>query len=167
MTRVSLGILLLAALLACAKEQPRRVQNDNLGIAATFPGEPKLYKHQEPTPFGSMEWFDTAYSPPGRMDESFHVQVGNLPEGTKGGATPAEVAETFAAWLRARLGSLDRRSLPGGGGAGFAYRAAGPGGTRIEGVLVVRRGRLHHAQGTVAPGGEARMRAFIDGFEVR
>ena len=159
--------LLVLLTLACARERPVQVDNSNLGIAATFPGEAKLLRWEETTPFGRMEWFDTIYAPTARMDESFHIQVGNLPAGTQGGSSPAEVAATFQGWLQARLGPIAATELPAGKGPGFHYTAKGPNGRIIEGVLVIRRARLHHAQATVARSDDPRLRAFIDSFQVQ
>jgi hypothetical protein len=33
-------------------------------------------------------------------------------------------------------------------------------------VVILRRGRLHHAQATVSKANDSRLRAFIDGFSV-
>jgi len=164
--RLILPALLLFGL-ACRKEAPRRIENENLGIAATFPGEAKLYRRDEPTPFGMIGWFDTAYVPTLRMDESYHVEVGNLPPGTEGGSTPGEIASTFEKWLAARLGPVQRTDLPAAQGPGFSYTARGPNHSTVEGVLVIRRGRLHHAQGTAPKAGDPRLRAFIDSFSVK
>jgi hypothetical protein len=164
--RLILPALLLAGL-ACRKEEPRRIENDNLGIAATFPGEAKLFRRDEATPFGMVGWFDTAYVPTGRMDESFHVEVGNLPPGSEGGSTPGQIASSFEKWLTARLGPIQRTDLPEAQGPGFRYTARGPNASSVEGVLVIRRGRLHHAQGTARKADDPRLRAFIDSFSVK
>jgi hypothetical protein len=163
-------LLLLALLLpgqACRREAPNRIENESLGVAATFPGEAKVFRRDEPTPFGMVGWFDLAYVPTLRMDESFHVEVGNLPPGSQGGSTPAQVATTFEKWLRSRYGAIERQDLPADKGPGFSYTAKGPNGRAVEGVLVIRRGRLHHAQGTAAKANDPRLRAFIDGFTVK
>lgn len=159
------ALLLLAP--ACRREEPRRIENDSLGFVAVFPGEAKLYRRDETTPFGTVGWFDTAYVPTQRMDESYHVEVGNLPPGTAGGTTPGEVAATFERWLKSRLGAVQRRDLPAAQGPGFAYTAPGPHGSAVEGVLVIRRGRLHHAQGTANRADNPRLRSFIDSFAVK
>lgn len=164
--RLILPALLLLSL-ACRKEEPRRIENDNLGVAATFPGEAKLFRRDEATPFGMVGWFDLAYVPTARMDESFHVEVGNLPPGAEGGRNPAEIAATFEKWLSVRLGPIQRTDLPAAQGPGFRYAARGPNGSSVEGMLVVRRGRLHHAQGTTRKAGDPRLRTFIDGFSVK
>jgi hypothetical protein len=166
MFRASVGLVALLALLGC-REDPRRVENENLGIAATFPGLPKLHRHTEPGPFGDVEWFDLAMSPAGRLDETFSVAVGNLPPGDKGGTTPREVLTTFQNFLTYRLGALRRIEIPADKGPGFRYRVKGANGGFIEGVVVLRRGRLHHAQAIVRREGDARTAAFLDDFEVR
>ncbi len=159
-----LMLLLLAA--GCAKDQPRRVQNDNLGIAAVFPGEARMAKREEDTPFGPVLWFDTAFVPTARLDESFHIAVGNLPEGTRGGTTPEQVLATFQGWLAAQLGPLQRSPVAPGKGPGFHYSRSSPS-RWTEGVVVVRRGRIHHAQATVRSAADARVKAFLESFEVK
>ena len=165
MSRVWLLLLLLG--LAGCKDDPRRVENENLGFAATFPGPPKLHRHTEPGPYGDMEWFDVSMSPPGRLDETFSVAVGNLPSGDRGGSTPREILTTFQNFLSYRFGTIQRLELPADRGPGFRYKVKGPTGGIIEGVVVVRRGRLHHAQAIVRKEGDARTAAFLNDFEVR
>lgn len=166
MFRVSTGLVLLLALMGC-REDPRRIENENLGIAATFPGPPKLHRHTDPGPFGEVEWFDLAMNPAGRLDETFSVAVGNLPPGTKGGTTPREVLGTFQNFLSYRLGPIRRLELPADKGPGFRYKVKGMNGGFIEGIVVVRRGRLHHAQAIVRKEGDPRTAAFLDEFDVR
>lgn len=160
------SLLLLLVLTGC-REDPRRIENENLGIAATFPGPPKLHRHTDPGPFGDMEWFDLAMSPPGRLDETFTVAVGNLPAGDKGGTTPREILGTFQRFLTYRFGQLKTTDLPADRGPGFRYLVKAPTGGVVEGIVVLRRGRLHHAQAIVRREGDARTRAFLDDFEVR
>ncbi len=165
MARTWIGLLVVAALLGC-REEPRRVENANLGVVATFPGEPRLHRHTESGPFGEVEWFDLAMNPAGRLDESFSVAVGNLPPGDQGGTTPREILGTFQNWLTYRLGPLVRTDLPEARGPGFRYRVALASGGVAEGIVVYRAGRLHHAQAIVRRAGDPRTQAFLDGFEV-
>ena len=165
MFRAWTGLLLIAALVGC-REQPRRIVNANLGIAATFPGEPRLQRHTDPTPFGNIEWFDLGMSPAGRLDETFSVAVGNLPPGSQGGTTPPEVLATFQNWLTYRLGPLVRTDLPEAQGPGFRYRVNLVNGGVGEGIVVVRSGRLYHAQAIMPKAGDPATAAFLDGFEV-
>jgi hypothetical protein len=165
MSRVWLVPLMLLALAGC-KEDPRRVENENLGIAATFPGPPKLHRHTDSGPFGEIEWFDLAMSPAGRLDETFSVAVGNLPPGDRGGTNAREILTTFQNFLGYRFGAIQRSELPADKGPGFRYKVKGPTGGIIEGIVVVRRGRLHHAQAIVRKVGDPRTAAFLDDFEV-
>jgi hypothetical protein len=162
----SLFCVPLLLVLACQRDQPQRVSNENLGVTATYPGEPRLNKSIEDTPFGQMQWFDLTYVPGGRMDEGFHISVGNLPKGKQGGATVPEALETMRKWLNFRLSGIQQEELPKGSGPGFHYTAKHASGETIEGVVVLRRGRIHHAQATVRSANDKRLRAFIDGFEV-
>lgn len=166
MFRVGPGVLMLLLLAGC-KDDPRRIENENLGIAATFPGPPKLHRHTDPGPFGDVEWFDLAMSPPGRLDETFSVAVGNLPPGDKGGTTPREILTTFQNFLGYRFGAFQRKDLPADRGPGFRYKGRTPTGGVLEGIVVLRRGRLHHAQAIVRRDGDPRTAAFLDDFEVR
>lgn len=166
MRRLSWILLLPLLVLGCERDQPQRVESPNLGIKATFPGPSILNKHLEETPFGTIEWFDTNYYPGGRLDEHFHVAVGNLPAGKQGGETPEAVLATFRKDLERRQGRLESTDLSKDKGPGFSYRAAGPQGTTVAGIIVVRRGRLHHAQATVAKSSDPRLKAFLDSFEV-
>ena len=54
MSSIGWGLVVLLALTGC-KEDPRRIENENLGIAVTFPGPPKLHRHTDPGPFGDVE----------------------------------------------------------------------------------------------------------------
>lgn len=165
MSRGWVGLLLVAALLGC-REQPQRVENANLGVAATFPGAPRLQRHTDPSPFGPIEWFDLAMNPAGRLDESFSVAVGNLPPGNQGGTTPREILTTYQNWLTYRMGPLARTDLPARKGPGFRYQVNLASGGVAEGIVVYRAGRLHHAQAIVRSADDPRAQAFLDGFDV-
>jgi len=161
------GILLFSLMfLAGCETKPVHVQDRNGGIAATFPGQPRTNTFSEPTPFGDMEWFSTEYTPYGRMDEGFFVQVGNLPRGKQGGTTPPEVLATFQTFLERSFGKLEITVLPTEKGPGFRYRARVPSGAFVEGIIVVRRGRIHRAQATTGRAEDPRAKAFLDSFTV-
>ncbi|WP_306590148.1 hypothetical protein [Geothrix sp. 21YS21S-4] len=166
MFRASIALVALLALGGC-REDPRRIENDNLGIAATFPGPAKLHRHTEPGPFGEVEWFDLAMNPAGRLDETFSVSVGNLPPGDRGGTTPREILTTFQNFLIYRFGLLRRTELPADRGPGFRYKVKGMNGGFVEGIAVLRSGRLYHAQAIVRREDDPRTLAFLDDFEVR
>ena len=163
---LALPMVLALALPGCKPVEPQQVDNANLGIKATFPGPATLHRHIEDTPFGSIEWFDTSYYSSGRLDENFHVEVGNLPPGKQGGDTPAAVLPTFHKYLDRRIGPIERTDLAKEQGPGFRYRTKGPQGTEMGGIVVVRRGRIHHAQATVPKATDPRLRSFLDSFEV-
>ena len=156
--------LVLAA--GCFRESPVRVEDGNLGIIAVFPGQPRMHKYVEDTPFGQMEWFSTTYETPGRMDRSFYVDVGNLPPGDQGGKTESEVLATYRAWLTRRLGRPELADLPPDRGPGFRYKATLANGSYVEGIAIVKRGRLHHAEAGVAKADDPALRTFLDGFQV-
>lgn len=162
-TRLLFATILLSA---CARERPVRVENRNLGIVAAFPGQPRLHKYVEPTPFGEIEWFSTTYETPGRLDRSFFVEVGNLPRGSEGGTTVPEILGSLRGFLTRKLGPLETSELPASDGPGFHYRVRLPNGGVTEGIAVLRRGRIHRAQATVAKAGDAQAATFLASFSV-
>lgn len=160
--------LVVAALVAlgCAKDQLVPYRDERLGFAAVFPGRPSNYRFSEPSPFGPIEWFSRACHPGVRLDQNFQVDVGNLPPGTRGGGTPEEVVETYQAWLVKRFGKVERKDLPIARGLGFRYHFLSPSGTHLEGLVVVRRGRLYRAEAAVSKANDLKAKAFLDSFEV-
>ena len=158
------GVLLL--LLGCGREQPVPIRDPQMGIAIIFPGQPSRVRYSEPSPFGSLEWYGQAYRPAGRMDTTFQVDVANLPAGSRGGTTPGEVLETYQRWLLQRFGKVDRQDLLLDKGPGFRYQVVSPMGTHLQGILVVRRGRLHRAESSTSKREDPRAKAFLEGFEV-
>jgi hypothetical protein len=163
---LALPLVLPLLLAGCRPTPPQLLDNPNLGIKALFPGPTTLNRHLDETPFGVIDWFDTIYFSSGRLDEIFHIEVGNLPPGKQGGETPEAVLTTYKKYLDHRLGHIDPLDLPKEQGPGFRYRATGPQGSEIGGIAVVRRGRIHHAQATVPKPSDPRLKAFLDSFEV-
>lgn len=161
-----LSCLCLLVLMACVKDVPTRVERPDLGITATFPAEPNPARYADDTPFGRVDWYGYSCLLGGRTDLSFHIQVGNVPEGPQAPRTVPQALETFERWLAQRFGPLQKTELGGDRGPGFTYQARTASGTTVGGVLVIRRGRLHHAQGTVQEAADPRLKAFLDGFRV-
>ena len=161
-------LVLTAALAApgCFRERPVRLEDRNLGIAVLFPGQPRLQKFSEPTPFGEMAWFSTTCGLSGRLDRSFFVNVGNLPPGDQGGSTESEVLATFRGFLEKRLGKLDVTVLPVARGQGFRYQGRLSTGNWVVGIAIVKRGRIHQAQATAARLEDPELTAFLDSFQV-
>ena len=180
----SVALVLLLAAPGCERARPTPVEDPQLGFRAVFPGNPRKTRYAEPTPFSdraAIDWFGYIYTPAGRMDEQFHAVAGNLPEGARpGDAIPApseggggrvlgtmsqrRILEVFEGFLRQRLGPIQREDLPATRGFGFRYTAPDRSGTYREGVLILRGGRLHHAQATVRRREDPRLRTFLDGF---
>jgi hypothetical protein len=150
----------------CGREAPVRVEDRNLGIIAVFPGQPRLHKYSEPTPFGDMEWFSTTYEAPGRLDRSFFIDVGNLPPGEQGGSTATEVLATLRRFLTKRMGQIAVLDLAAARGPGFRYRSQLPNGEYADGIAIVRRGRIYRAQATVSKAEDAESKTFLDSFVV-
>ena len=168
MNRMGIWSLAVVAFcgVGCEPERPSPLRDEQLGFSVIFPGAPQKIRYAEPTPFGAMEWFGQAYRPAGRMDTNFQAEVGNLPSGTEGGNTPVEVVETYHRWILQRFGKVEREGLSPEKGPGLRYRAISPMGTHLQGVLVVRRGRLHRAEASTPKADDPRAKAFLDGFEV-
>jgi hypothetical protein len=142
-------------------------RQDLLGVQATFPGAPSQSTFVEENVFGRMQWISFSFSPPNHMDQNFRVDVGSIPPGTQGGDTVPAALASYAAFLGKRLGvAVSRQDLTGTRGPGFAYVAPGARNGQVEGVVVLRRGRIHHAQATVARPGDPRVKAFLDSFRV-
>lgn len=152
----------------CQKDAPEAVVRPDLGISATFPGATAARTHEEDTPFGRMLWYDVIYVPRHSLAVSFHVEVGNLPPGTQGGNTPQAVMDTFRTWIDWRLEGRARFTpLPPDQGPGLRYETEGFPDRKVGGVMVVRRARIHHAQGTVSDPRDPRLAAFLDSFKVQ
>ncbi len=163
-----LPLVCVALALGCVKEKPFAFEQPVMGISATFPGEPLQGIYPEDTPYGRIQWRNFSYTPPGRMDQNFHIDVGSLPPGDKGGDTVPVALASFQTFLAQRLGAtFTRTELAPSRGQGFQYGATSPTGARIEGVVILKGGRLYHAQGTVAAATDPRLRTFLDSFAVR
>lgn len=171
--------------LGCNRPRPTSVEDPRLGIAVVFPGEPRKTRYTEPTPFSDrvgIDWYGYQYIPPGRLDEHFHVDVGNLPEGARpgdpipardstgsvplGAMTQRRILEVFGGFLAQRLGNMQKQDLPAGRGPGFQYTASRSTGYHLAGIVVLRGWRLHHAQATVKRAGDPRLRPFLDSFRI-
>ena len=158
------AVLLLAP--GCYRETSTRLEDRKLGIAVQFPGQPRLEKYHEPTPFGDMEWFSNTCSTSGRLDRSFFVNVGNLPPGQQGGSSAGDVLATFRDYLEKRLGRLDVAVLPATRGAGFRYQCRLSNGAWVTGIVILGRGRLHQAQATADRPEDSESKAFLESFRL-
>ncbi|BDU72989.1 hypothetical protein [Mesoterricola silvestris] len=153
--------------LGCVRDKPYAFDQPNLQVRATFPGEPRQAQYPEDTPFGPILWYSFAYTPPGRMDLNYRVDVGNLPPGTRGGDTTPAALATFQGFLAKRLGgTLERTDLPPARGPGFSYRIRTGAKSWVEGIVVLKRGRLHHAQATVDRADDPNLTTFLGSFAV-
>ena len=161
-----LSALLGCLFLACQSSVPTPFEDPKLGVRAVFPGAPSVARYQEETPFGAIEWFGASYASHGGMGATFHFQVGNLPPGNQGGGTETAVLATFEKWLHGRYPGMKREDLPLARGVGFRYGGASTRGGQVSGVLILRNGRLHHAQAVVSPEAEIQAKAFLDSFQI-
>ena len=162
-----LATALLPGLLACHKEQPVTVDNRALGLRVTFPGPPKQLMYSEQTPLGTFLWYNLTYTPGGALNAAnLHVDVGSPTPAELERLTATSLLGGFKDHLRQRLGPIRVETLPEGRGPGFHYVAQKVNGRILEGVVILRRGRIHHAQGAAATPGDPALKAFLDGFEV-
>ena len=131
--------------LGCRQEKPFPFEQKNMGIAVVFPGEPSQGDFPEDTPYGQIHWHNFFYSPPGRLDQSFHVDVGNLPPGTQGGDTVPAALAPFQAFLNLRRVTHDgcglvqallplRLGVGVGGDAAADAEDRPPGGIELDGA---------------------------------
>ncbi|MDR0499023.1 MAG: hypothetical protein LBH03_04730 [Holophagales bacterium] len=158
-------ILLLLPMLACVVEQPEKVVNKDLGYSVVFPGHPSSARHSEATPFGEIEWFNASYTSANRFDQTCSVEVGTLPDGKQGGSNQTEILNTLKDWITWRYpGSI--LELYGKQGPGFEYTSSSSKENIIKGIIILRRGRLHHARGTTSDPNDPTFENFLSSFEV-
>ncbi len=151
--------------LACPASRPEPYENAQLGVKAVFPGTSQSARYVEKTPYGEIEFFGASYIV-GGMGNSFQVQVGNLPPGREGGGTPDEILQTAQAWFAGRYPGLKVTPLDASKGPGFQYESPGTQAGAVSGIVVFRRGRMHHAQ-AVASAGDPKALAFLESFQVQ
>lgn len=161
-------ILLLFPLLACpVEEQPTVVDDRQLGYSAVFPGRITTARYNESTPFGEIEWFNTSYTAPSgsKFYQNFNIEVGTLPPGDQGGANQREILDTLKEWISWRYpGSI--YDLEGDRGPGFEYIHKRSNQTYVHGIIVLRRGRFHHARVTTGNPRDPQLTAFLSSFVV-
>jgi len=161
--------ILLMLVLACFVEKPQKVVNQDLGYSVVFPGTPSTARYNESTPFGEIEWFNASYASTNRFDQTCTVEVGTLPPGNQGGSNQEEILATLKDWITQRypgsIVELDKERGPG-----FEYTSKGT--TRgiknnvIKGIVILRRGRLHHARGATSDPTNPSFVEFLDSFQV-
>jgi len=164
-TRAWLPLIGLLTLLACQpKEQPVTIHNAALGLDVTFPGKPQQIMYTEETTLGNVMWYNLTYLPKGGVNEpTMRVDIGS-PTGKS--LTARTLTEGFQAHLRQCLGPITIEPLPPGRGPGFHYTAQKHYDRTLEGIVIVVRGRIHHAQGAAREPGDPAFKAFLDGFKV-
>lgn len=160
------AFFLACVLLSCRSSAPSPYENAQLGVRLVFPEAYVTARYQEKTPYGEMEWFGASCSLKGGLGPSYHVQVGNLPRGIAGGITERAVLDTFETWLKSRYQGVERTVLRPELGSGFRYASGVSSGARVFGVVIVARGRLHHAQAMGPRQEEERIGRFLDSFQV-
>ena len=157
------GLLLL---LACQqKERPVTIHNGPLGLQVTFPGQPRQITYLEDTPLGTIMWYDLTYqAKAGANEPALRVDIGS-PEGRA--VTAKSLMEGFQAHLRQQLGPITVEPLPPQRGLGFHYAAQEHYHRVLEGIVIVCRGRIHHAQGAANGPGDLAFKTFLDGFTIQ
>jgi hypothetical protein len=160
---LSLACLILSAP-ACLKEIPQKVADKQLGYKVVFPGKPTKSRYVEQTPFGEMEWFAATYTSIARFDQIFSVDVGTIPPGDLGGTYQDEILQTLKDWIKWRFpGTI--RDLDPEKGPGFEYSSKSSS-RYTKGVVVLRRGRFHHAKAVSESASDPELRKFMASFEV-
>jgi hypothetical protein len=173
--------LLLILFVGCYVEQQRKVVDPQLGYSAVFPAVTLVYpgtsteiqkskpewnalRHVESTPFGEIKWFSRTTILPGRLDRSYTVEVGTLPPGEQGGANQEEILATLKEWNSSRFpGPIVE--LEGDKGPGFEYFHKRTNGV-IYGIIVFRRGRIHHARAVSPDPKDPLLVNFLKSFQV-
>jgi|GEM_PF-389803 len=178
----SVCFLLLIPLVACATSRQQSVVDPQLGYSAVFPVKVYVYpgtsrevqkksggwnptRTTESTPFGQIDWFARTSSAPGRSNQYFTVEVGTLPPGNQGGANLEQILATLKQWNSARFpGPIVE--LEGGRGPGFEYYHKKESGDVTNGIIVFRRGRIHHARGSSTNPNDPMLVNFLRSFQV-
>ncbi|MCL1908150.1 MAG: hypothetical protein FWG12_02130 [Holophagaceae bacterium] len=174
--------LLLIPFMACGVVKQQLVNDRQLGYSAVFPVEVYVYpgtskeiqkrpaewrpaRTTESTPFGQVEWFNRMSSFTGKRSAYFTVEVGTLPPGNQGGRNIEEIVATLRQWNSARFpGPIVE--LDGTKGPGFEYFHKKSGGDVVHGVIVFRRGRIHHARVGSTDPKDPRLNSFLKSFAV-
>jgi hypothetical protein len=175
-------LLLLFLFVGCYLDQQREVVDPQLGYSVVFPTTTIVYpgttveiqkrkpewnalRTTESTPFGEIIWFSRTTILPGRFDRSYTVEVGTLPPGEQGGTTQEEILTTIKEWNSLRFpGPIVE--LEYGKGPGFEYFHKRSGGNVINGIIVFRRGRIHHARGASPDPKDPLLLNFLKSFQV-
>jgi hypothetical protein len=173
--------LLLLSVLSCNRDQVQRVVDPQLGYSASFPIRVLIYpftdreitprkdewipaRFVEPTPFGQITWFERAVT---TLDQnrSVTIQVGTLPPGNQGGADREEILQTIKDWITTNhpgiLSELDAERGPG-----FEYQSRNSNGYYAKGIVVFRRGRIHHASLYSKTPNDPQLVNFLRSFKV-
>jgi hypothetical protein len=159
--------VVLLLVLGCKPEQPVTVDNPTLGIKVAFPGPPVQVMYSETTPLGDILWYNLTYDPKMKINAAnMHVDVGGPVLKDVAGVSPQGMLAGFQKHLRERLGAITVEALPAERGPGFHYTAQRINERIIEGIVILRRGRFHHAQGASGKPGDPALQAFLDSFEV-
>jgi hypothetical protein len=173
---------------ACYVEKPENVADAQLGYSVSFPGRPTRSRYTEQTPFGEVEWFAASYTAGSRFDQIFSFDVGTLPPGDVGGTYQEEILSTMKDWIMWRFpGSIFELDPESGPGFEYASKSNPPpqdpaatrlirflkrfkrfqaSGRSVRGIIVLRRGRLHHAKGVSQDLDDPRLIAFLQSFKV-
>ena len=149
------------------KDQPVTINNPALGLKVTFPGAPKQITYLEPTSMGPILWYNLTYQASWELSAAhLHVDVGSPKADPLKPRGSAALLAGFQEHLRQRLGALALSPLPLSRGPGFSYVTGTSNDRTLEGVVILRRGQLYHAQGARFKPQDPALTAFLDGFSV-
>jgi hypothetical protein len=99
------------------------------------------------------------------MDQIHTVEVGTLPPGGQGGANQAEILATMKEWIGTNFPG-PTADLVYERGPGFEYFHKKSNGNITNGVVVFRRGRIHHARGSAPKPKNPQLLKFLRSFRV-
>ena len=177
-----LSLALLIPLISCTKERLQNVVDPQLGYSVVFPVPIIVYpgtskeiqprpaewvpvRYTESTPFGEITWFTRAVPNYGRSQKSLVIEVGNLPPGNQGGSNIEEILDTLKDWNTKRFPGVIYE-LDSERGPGFEYQHRRGDGSVIKGIIVLRRGRIHHARASSKSLHDPKILTFLNSFNV-
>ena len=177
-----LSLVLLIPLISCTKERLQNIVDPQLGYSVVFPVPIIVYpgtskeiqprpaewapvRNTESTPFGEITWFTRIVPNYGRSKKSLLIEVGNLPPGNQGGSNLEEILETLKEWNTRRFPGIISE-LDGERSPGFEYQHRRGDGNIIKGIIILRRGRIHHARASYKNPNDSNILTFLNSFKV-
>lgn len=177
-------VALLSLAVGCYVEKERKIDDRELGYSVVFPEDILVYpgtdrevqhhpeewkptRRKEQTPFGEIIWFSRTYTSKKatEINQIYIVDVGTIPPGDQGGTTQEEILATIKEWIGKTYPGATA-DLDYDHGPGFEYFHKKPTGSTTNGIVVFRRGRIHHARATAPSSKNKQMLKFLKSFQV-